>query len=138
MPGTSSLFDFILQLLASPALAQSFLSDPDGTNDAIDLNQVDINIVAAEINNAASLLNSGGVASIAIPALLPGMTAGALLDSFVTGFYADHPTTSNAWADDDLTQAFAGADGIAISGGEEVEDVLAATGGRRRKAGDEE
>ena len=28
MPGTSSLFDYILQLLANPALAQSFLSDP--------------------------------------------------------------------------------------------------------------
>ena len=40
MPGTSSLFDFILQLLASPALAQSFLSDPDGTNDAIDTHAI--------------------------------------------------------------------------------------------------
>ncbi len=138
MPGTSSLFDFILQLLANPALAQSFLSDPDGTFDGVDLNQTDITIVASEINNAASLLNSSGVASIAIPALLPGTTGGQLLDSFVTSFYADHPTTSNVWADDDVTQAFAGEDGVAVAGGEEVEHVTAATGGSIAVSGEVE
>ncbi|MGA9102791.1 hypothetical protein, partial [Aeromicrobium sp.] len=129
MPATTSLFDYILQLLANPALAQSFLSDPDGTIDGIDLNQVDITVVAAEINNAASLLNSSGVASIAIPALIPGLTAGGLLDSFVTSFYADHPISSNVWTEDEVTQAFAGPDGVAITAGEEVEEVTAATGG---------
>ena len=129
MPGTSSLFDLILQLLANPALAQSFLSDPDGTFDGVDLNQTDINVVAAEINNAAALLNSSGVASIAIPALLPGMTAGQLLDSFVTSFYADHPVENNVWTEDDVTQAFAGAGGIAVSAGEEAENLNLAAGG---------
>ncbi|MGH3457304.1 hypothetical protein, partial [Aeromicrobium sp.] len=129
MPGTSSLFDLILQLLANPALAQSFLSDPDGTFDGVDLNQTDINVVVAEINNSAALLNSSGVASIAIPVLLPGMTAGELLDSFVTSFYADHPVENNVWAEDDVTQAFAGAGGIAVSSDDEVEDLTAATDG---------
>ena len=130
MPGTSSLFDLILNLLANPALAQSFLSDPDGTFDGIDLNQTDINVVVAEINNSAALLNSSGVASIAIPALLPGMTAGELLDSFVTSFYADHPVENNVWTEDDVTQAFAGAGGIAVSAGEEAEDMTLATAAR--------
>ena len=138
MPGTSSLFDFILQLLANPSLAQSFLSDPDGAYGGVNLNQTDITVVATEINNAASLLNSSGVASIAIPALLPGMTGGQLLDSFVTSFHADHPTTSNVWTEDDVTQAFAGAGGIAVSAGEEVEHVTAATGGSIAVSGEVE
>ena len=139
MPATtSSLFDFILQLLANPALAQSFLSDPDGTFDGVDLNQTDITIVATEINNAASLLNSSGIASIAIPALVPGLTGGQLLDSFVTSFYADHPTTSNVWADGDVSQAFANVGGVAVAAGEEVEDVIAAAGGSVAVGGDVE
>ena len=137
MPATtSSLFDFILQLLANPALAQSFLSDPDGTFDGVDLNQTDITIVATEINNAASLLNSSGVASIAIPVIVPGLTGGQLLDSFVTSFYADHPTTSNVWADGDVSQAFANVGGVAVAAGEEVEDVIAAAGGSVAVGGD--
>ena len=139
MPATtSSLFDFILQLLANPGLAQSFLSDPDGTFDGIDLNQIDVTVVATEINNAASLLNSSGVASITIPALLPGVTGGQLLDSFVTGFYADHPITSNVWADGDVSQAFANVGGVAVAAGEEIEDVIAAAGGSVAVGGDVE
>ena len=128
-PGHPACSTSFFKLLANPALAQSFLSDPDGTFDGIDLNQVDINVVVAEINNSASLLNSSGVASIAIPALLPGMTAGELLDSFVTSFYADHPDHEQRVGRGDVTQAFASAGGIAVSAGEEVEDVNAAAGG---------
>ena len=56
----------------------------------------------------------------------------------MTSFYADHPTTSNVWADDDVTQAFAGVGGVAVTAGEEVEHVTAATGGSIAVSGEVE
>lgn len=122
MAGTSDLYNFVLKLLSDPSVAQSFLADPDNA-----LRSVDVDDVIETLGQVAALW--GTTSPLTVPAFVSGATAGSVLDTFVTGYYATNPINSSVWADGRVTQAFAPDGGIAVSAGKKVHDVVAATNG---------
>ncbi len=136
MAGVTTLLNFILQLLADPELAESYVANPEETLADNGLSGVTAAEVTHTVGTVSTLVNAGAAPAAAFAIPVAAAAPADILNSFVTNYYAD--SINNVWADGDVTQAFAAPGGIAIAGGEEVEDVNIATDGGLVIGGDVE
>ncbi len=152
MAGITTLLDFILRLLSDPELAEAFSEDPQGSLAENGLGQVLPQEASNAVHSVTTLL--GGPTHfvpvphmVAVPVMVgasggsvgpsvgggvggsAGTSTADILQSFVNNYYADSISVNNVWAGGDVTQAIAEAGGIAIVGGEEVEEINVATEG---------